>query len=96
MSVKYAVLRHPAGPTAWDRETAERARARIARHTTGDDAADLLLLVLRAKVDGPATKLAALTGTPAATAASDLKSAYFRLRGEKEFNRLFHLIRAAL
>lgn len=96
MAIKYAVLRHPAGPTAWDRETADRARARIARHTVGDDAAPLLILVLRAKVDGPATKLAALTGTPAATAASDLNAAYRRLVADKEFNRLFHLIRSAL
>jgi len=90
------LLRHPAGPTQWDRETNQRIRDRIARHTTGEDAAQLHLLILRAKVDGPATKLAGLLGTSPATAAADLSAAYHRLREDTTFNRLFHLIRSAL
>ena len=96
MSVKYAVLCHPAGPTTWDRETATRARAHVDRHATGADAEQLLLLCLRAKVDGPATKLAALLGTHAVDAPADLRAAYLRLRDDTAFNHLFHLVRSSL
>lgn len=96
MATKHAVLRHPAAPTQWERDTAARIQERVSRHATGPDASQLRLLTLRAKIDGPATKLAALLGTVPADAATDLQAAYQRLREDTGFNRLFHLIRAAL
>jgi hypothetical protein len=96
MATKLLFVPHPAAPTTWDRETNQRIADRVARHTTGEDAAQLRLLVLRSKIDGPATKLALLLGTAPATAAADLQSAYHRLREDNGFNRLFHLIRGSL
>lgn len=91
-----AVRRHPAAPTQWERETATRIRDRVARHATGTTAAQLSLLVLRAKIDGPASKLLLLLGSHDTDTPVDLASSYLRLREEPNFNRLFHLIRAAL
>jgi hypothetical protein len=96
MATKSLFIPHPAAPTTWDRDTNQRVADRVARHTTGEDATPLRLLVLRSKIDGPASKLALLLGTDATTAAADLQAAYQRLRDDAGFNRLFHLIRGSL
>ena len=95
--MKTSVLRHPATPTHRERDLAANILARIAAHTTDPESDTLLaLLILRAKVDGPETKLAALLGLQPYEVARALTNGLHRVTSDPDFNRLFHLIRSAL
>lgn len=92
-----AFLRMPSTDiTVWDTDMTARIRERVARHAQGDDAAGLVVLLLQTKIDGNAAKLARLAGVQPDEWKAALPVCMERLVSNPEFNRLFHLIRAAL
>lgn len=91
-----AILRHPAGPTRWDTEMSERIQRHTAHIQPQEQRDRTVALLLRTKIDGPASKLAALLGTTVEEAQRRLRAGYVLLSHDDEFNRLFHRLRSAL
>lgn len=91
-----SILLHPAAPTDRERQMTAKIKDRVASHATGTDAVHLCLLLMRAKVDGPDSKLATLHGMLPGAATTALREAVQRLRQDPPFQSLFHLILAAL
>lgn len=86
-------------PSLGERELAENIRKRVARHAAGTDAlqlAQLALLTLRSKVDGPDAKLAQLFGLSVQDVGTALAEGMRRLREDRTFHGLFHLIRSTV
>ena len=95
--MNHALLRIPGShPTVWETDMVARIRQRVAKHADGSRAEALLLLLIQTKIDGTAAKLALLAGRTPDLWKTDLRAATDHLIADREFNRLFHLIRAAL
>jgi hypothetical protein len=91
-----AILRHPAGPTRWDTEMAERIQRHTAHIPPGEQRDRTVALLLRAKLDGPAHKLAAILGTTAEEIQRRLRAGYVLLIHDPAFHATFHRLRSAL
>lgn len=86
----------PAAISVWDTDMTARIRLRVAAHAEGSEAAALILLLIQTKIDGNAAKLARLAGVQPDEWKAALRVAMQRLVSDPDFNRLFHLVRAAL
>jgi hypothetical protein len=95
--MSYAILRMPSSTvTVWETDMVAKIRDRVAAHSTGREAEDLILLLIQTKIDGTAAKLARLADMDAADWKPSLRAAMARLTVDTAFNRLFHLVRSAL